>query len=1023
MGGRRALTLALVLAVMLPALRPCAFALDPSLDVNQYSHTAWTVRGGFFKSSISAIVQTPDGYIWLGTESGLLRFDGVRAIPWQPPSNQHLPPGTIRSLLVSQDGTLWIGAHGLATWKNGKLTEYPELADQIVFALLEDHNRTVWVGTGAVPAGKLCAISNGSSHCYGQDGLWGRVVNALHQDSHGNLWVAVMNGLWRWKPGSPKFYPLPGDPDGIQPVVEDTDGALLIGWKDGIYRFVDGKLETYPLPGFAQKLMARKILRDRDGGVWVITQTQGLVHVHDGRTDVFTQSDGLSGDAVYDILEDHEGDIWVTTINGVDRFREFAASTFTLKQGLSKDLVGSVLADRNGNVWFGTYGGLNRWEHGKIAIPPTGNAKGDGTLNGSLPNSLFQDDRGRIWISTQQGLGYWKDDRFTSLRDISGGTMLSIAQDNLGDLWVIQEAAGLIRISQRNDVLHIPWSALSHKDHASVLSADRKQGGVWIGFFLGGIAYFSDGQVRASFTAADGLGAGRVSGFKFDNDGTLWISTEGGLSRLKNGHIATLTSKNGLPCDAVHWAIEDDDHAFWLYTACGLVRITRPELDAWAAAVDQNKDTKPTIHATVFDSSDGVRSLASGGHYSPQVAKTPDGRIWFLPWDGVSVVDPHNLHLNKLPPPVNIEQITADRKTYDATSPANGKLRLPPLIRDLEIDYTALSLVVPEKVRFRYKLESWDRDWQDAGNRRQAFYGNLSPGNYRFRVMACNNSGVWNEAGTFLDFSVAPAYYQALWFRLSCVFVFLALLAGLYQLRVRQLAGQFNLRLEERVNERTRIARDLHDTLLQSFQGLMLKFRVLAFLLPDRPGEARKMLEEVIEQARAAITEGRDAVHGLRSSMVATNDLAQAISTLGEQLNAGQAGQQSLDFRVHVEGAPREIVPLLRDDVYRIAGEALRNAFRHAHPSQIEVEIRYDQRQFRLRVRDDGKGIDPTVLAGDGQHGHYGLPGMHERAKLIGGKLEVWSELDSGTEIELTIPASVAYAESPVRRRLMFWRN
>src|SRR5262249_24627435 len=212
--------------------------------------------------------------------------------------------------------------------------------------------------------------------------------------------------------------------------------------------------------------------------------------------------------------------------------------------------------------------------------------------------------------------------------------------------------------------------------------------------------------------------------------------------------------------------------------------------------------------------------------------------------------------------------------------------------------------------------------------------------------------------------------YQTLWFRLSCAFVSLALLAGVYRLRVRQLAGQFNLRLEERVNERTRIARDLHDTLLQRFQGLMLRFRVLAFLLPDRPTEARKMLEEVIEQARAAITEGRDTVHGLRSSLVVTNDLAEAIMTLGEQLNAGQVGQPSPDFRVRVEGAPREIVPLLRDDVYRLAGEALRNAFRHAHPRHVEVEIRYDQREFRLRVRDDGKGINARVVAGEGQRGH-----------------------------------------------------
>jgi signal transduction histidine kinase len=467
--------------------------------------------------------------------------------------------------------------------------------------------------------------------------------------------------------------------------------------------------------------------------------------------------------------------------------------------------------------------------------------------------------------------------------------------------------------------------------------------------------------------------------------------------------------------------VEDNESSFWLYMACGLVRIVRSELSDWATAVDKDKDAKRIIQATVFDNSDGVRSHSYAGGFSPRVAKSTDGKLWFLPWDGVSVVDPQHLHFNKLPPPVHIEQITADRKTYDASFAVNGDtsgyLRLPPLVRDLEIDYTALSFVAPEKIRFRYKLEGWDRDWQDAGNRRQAFYTNLSPRRYRFRVSACNNSGVWNEAGTFLDFSVAPAYYQTTWFRLSCVAAFLALLWALYQLRLRQVARQFNMRLEERVGERTRIARDLHDTLLQSFHGLLLRFQAATNLLPERPEEARKTLDSAIDQAARAITEGRDAVQGLRASTVVTNDLATAISALSEELGCGETNPSCAEFDVEVEGTPRNLHPILRDEVYRIAGEAVRNAFKHAEAERVEVEIRYDERQLRVRVRDDGKGIDPKHLNEAGRAGHFGLRGMRERAKLLGGKLAVWSERDTGTEVELRIPASRAYETSPARGR------
>jgi ligand-binding sensor domain-containing protein/signal transduction histidine kinase len=990
--------------------------LNPALDVSQYAHTAWRIREGFTKGQIRSITQTPDGYLWLGTEFGLFRFDGVRNVPWQPPADQHLPSTYIMSLLAARDGTLWVGTDkGLASWNSSRLTHYPEFADQFVFGLLEDRDDSVWVGTFSFPTGKLCAIHNGSVQCYGEDGSLGRGVLGLYEDSKGNLWLGVKDGLWRWKPGPPEFLPLLGVSQGPQILAEDFDGALLICIGGGIKRLVDGKTENYPLPGPVGQFKANRLLGDRDGGLWIGTFDRGLVHVHQGRTDVFARSDGLSGEAVSTLFEDREGNIWVTTPNGLDRFRDFAVPTFSVNQGLSNAGVESVLADKDGSVWFSTSGGLNRWDNGQI----TNFGKRDGKLKGQNPNSLFQDHRGRIWVSTNREFGYLENGQFISISSVPGGVVRSIAEDTQGNLWIANQNLGLFHLLQGSVVEQIPWDRLGHKDFAAALAFDPLQGGLWLGFFQGGVAYFKDGKVHVTYAAADGLGKGRVDGLRLDQDGTLWAATEGGLSRLKNNRVATLTSKNGLPCDGVHWVMEDNVHSFWLNASCGLVHIARAELDAWASAVDQDKDAKRTIQATVFDSSDGVRSLAYPTGFCQQVAKSSDGKLWFVSIDGVSVVDPRHLSFNKLPPPVHIEQFTADRKTYEATSTAKGNLRLPPLVRDLEIDYTALSLVAPEKVLFRYKLEGWDHDWQEVGNRRQAFYTNLPPRNYRFRVHACNNSGVWNEAGTFLDFAVAPAYYQTTWFRLSCVAAFLAVLVALHQLRVRQVARQFNMRMEERVGERTRIARDFHDTLLQSFQGVLLKFHAATYQLSDRP-EARKTFESVIEQARQAITEGRHAVQGLRASTVVTNNLARAISAIGDELAADPTGQNCPDFRVQVEGPTRDLAPLVRDEVHRIAGEALRNAFRHAQAERIEVEISYDRRQLRLRVRDNGRGIDPKILGGGGRAGHYGLPGMQERAKLVGGKLSVWSEIDSGTETELTIPASIAYAKSRVARRWMF---
>jgi signal transduction histidine kinase len=373
------------------------------------------------------------------------------------------------------------------------------------------------------------------------------------------------------------------------------------------------------------------------------------------------------------------------------------------------------------------------------------------------------------------------------------------------------------------------------------------------------------------------------------------------------------------------------------------------------------------------------------------------------------MVDPKRVSQAALLASTYIESVIVDRKELAAID----NLKLAPHPRDVQIDYTSPTFTIPQKVKFRYRLDGYDHDWHDAGTRRQAFYTALPPGEYSFRVIACNSDGVWNDSAAKLDFYVAPAYYQTNWFRALCATAFLALLWAAYQLRVRQLRHQFEMTLDARVGERTRIARELHDTLLQSFHGLLLRFQTVSQLLPER-SEAKEKLDSAIEQAAEAITEGRDAVQGLRDSTVQGNDLALAISTLGEELAADSTNHRPA-FRVAVEGESRNLHPILRDETYKIAAEALRNAFRHAQAQQIEVEIRYDNEQFRLRVRDDGKGINPAVLSRERSEGHYGLPGMRERATIMGGKLVVWSEVDAGTEVELRVPASKAYATAQRR--------
>jgi ligand-binding sensor domain-containing protein len=583
-------------------------ALNPDLDVSQYAHKAWTVREGFSKGEIYRIAQTPDGYLWLGTGLGLLRFDGVRAVPWQPPAGQRLPSEFILSLLAARDGTLWIGTRkGLASWKNGKLTSYPQLAGLFVFVLVEDREGSVWAGAGGSPFGRLCEIKAGSVECRGEDGIFGFGVFGLHEDRKGNLWAGVVNGLWRWKPGPAKFYPIPDKPNGIENMVETDDGDLLFAARGGVERFAGGKTQmVYPFPEPVRRFNAEKLLRDREGSLWIGTSGGGVVHVHGGKADLFRQSNGLSGDFLGQIFEDREGSIWVTTLNGLDRFSEVAVPTFSVNQGLSSGSVMTALSAQDGSVWFSTLDSLNRWNDGKFtayrqrlgrALAGAREIGGTAVPEKGL-SSLFQDGRGRIWIATRSGVGYLENNRFIVANGLPGEVVNAIAEDREGNLWFAYQHLGLFRLSRDNRVLQVPWTGLGHQDYALALAADPLQGGLWIGFTGGGIARFADGKVGASYRAADGLGEGFVDNLRFDPDDTLWVATESGLSRLKNGHVATLSRKNGLPCDAVEWQIEDDAGSFWLYTPCGLVRIARPELDAWTSNPNRS------IQTSVFDNSD-----------------------------------------------------------------------------------------------------------------------------------------------------------------------------------------------------------------------------------------------------------------------------------------------------------------------------------------------------------------------------------------------------------------------------------
>jgi signal transduction histidine kinase/ligand-binding sensor domain-containing protein len=964
-------------------------ALEPAHTITQYAHTVWTRQNAQLPGAVLALAQTPDGNLWVGTEFGLLRFDSLRFLPWTAPPGQRLVSEYIYSLAADRDGSLWIGTReGLSHWSGERLQYYQTSqgpAGPGVAAILVDRGGSVWVGTAGYRSGGLCRVEANRLHCYsGGDGLPGFGVLSLLEDRSGNLWAGGL-GLYRWKPGESHVYPVTNVPQ-ITSIVEDHHGEIWTSAR-GVEHLTDGKLVPYRLLDASQNIQPGTLLSDRDGGLWVGTQGQGLLHLYEGRLDRFTHADGLSGDVVRSLFEDREGNVWAATDGGLDQFRDFPVTTISKREGLSHDSVGSVFASHDGSVWIGTERGLNRVQGGKIISYD----KRDGLPSHGIM-AIFEQQVGRVWVHSLAGLAYSERDRFHQLdgypvRDIR--SIAAMTEDRDHCVWLSDPEHGLIQLRDTHITKVVPWSQFENKQ-AWALEADHNDGGLWLGFAQGGIAYYKPGRAPRWYFTADGLTTGAVTDLHLNGDGTLWIATQGGLSRLTKGHIAALTGANGLPCDRIHAMVEDDGGALWLNTACGLVRVDPSELSAWSA----NPHRK--IQVKTYDASDGMRTRPTPTGYFRRAAKSNDGRLWFAVLDGVAVVDPRHLPENRLPPPVQIEQITAGHTAYLIHSHPE----LPPLTRELQIDYSALSFAAPEKVRFRYRLEGFDKEWMDAGGRRQAAYTNLPPRHYQFRVIASNNDGVWNETGASVDFSIQPAFYQTNWFRLASIAGFTLLLWGLHGLRLRRMAAQLNVRFEERLAERTRIAREIHDTLLQNISGFALQLDGLSKTVR---APVRDRLHELRQQAEQCLREAREFVWDLRSPVLEEKDLSAALRGAGEEIVAGVP----VRFHMTVRGDCRPAPAKLQEQLLRIVQEATRNSVRHGQATEINMHVAYmDPDLIRVQMRDDGQGFD--LEEASGKLGHWGLTIMRERARQIGAELKISTAPGHGTEIEIVVPVASA---------------
>jgi signal transduction histidine kinase/ligand-binding sensor domain-containing protein len=1019
------LTKRLLIFFALTTLAQPLLALNPDSRLSQYGHRVWRVQDGVLSGNPTAFAQTPDGYIWVGTQNGLYLFDGVNFRAWNPPSGQQYPSGvaSIYSIYAAKDGSLWIGTGaGLAHWAGGKFAVISG-QNAAVAAIAEDNEGGLWITRTHQHqfTGPICKISAGSEQCFGaHDGLQTESAGPIATDAQGRFWVGGNGTLVEWRGKLVSEHILPGSTVSdvtrvIEGVAVDAEGIVWAGVArpgphDGLQRFSNGQWSSYTAPGFdGTQVNIRTLFLDRDNCLWVGTENQGIYRIHGQSVDHLARADGLSSNSIYRIFQDREGAIWVATGEGIDQFRDLPIVTYSSIEGLGTETINSILSRHDGSVTVSTVSSIDSIQ-GSAVTPENVPSE----LRGNSL-SMLEDSGGNLWVGMSDGglqvqvNGQWR----SIFNGHLTGVVNSLAEDTDHAVWAVVNGPNprLLRIEnfQIREEFKPPTVPASY----SVIA--DPQGGIWVSLLGGGLFHYRSGEwqeISMQPLVRKYARVGAIFNLWVDSGGTLWGAANRGVIAYRKGNLQFLNERNGLPCAATYATITDVHDDLWILTRCGLVQIKKPELERWWA------DPESRLQVSTFTATDGFRAGIPLSH--PAAVRSTDGKLWFQNRSVVLMADPERISANMILPPVHVDQVIADHRDYEA----RNDLHFPPRTRELEIHYVGLSFIAPSKVLFRYLLEGYDTQWQDAGTRRVAFYNDLPPGKYSFRVIASNNSGLWNDERASLDFSIAPAYYQTIWFRALLGVIFASLLWTVYRLWLRQMQQQFNIALDARVNERTRIARELHDTLLQSLHGLMFKFQAVRNMLPRRPKDAIQTLDEAISETEQAIAESRDAIHDLRSQPVSEQDLGALLEAAGEELAAAQRTDQNPPhFRLIAEGEPRKLPSDLHDEVHKIARELLRNAFQHAEARQIEVEIRYDRNQLRVRIRDDGKGIDPKVLEESRRPGHWGLPGVRERAATIGSQLSFWSQPEAGTEVELTIPAAIAYAATGDERRFKLFRR
>ena len=995
------------LRLLLHCLLPVVFAslctpVAAAPPERQFRHTAWSVERGA-PADIWALAQDRDGFLWLGTGNGLYRFDGVSFERRLPAPGDTLATRNITALRSADDGSLWMGFFygGAAVLRGDTLHRYggaEGFPDGMVLGLAQTRDGRLW----AASRGGLVRFDGQRWHAVGSDmGYPGLRADALLLDHDGRLWVATGEELVFLAPGAAQFQ--------RSGIATGKDAALAQA-PDGRVWLSDGLHGTRPLPPtgtpplqptrFSQ---AKRLLFDRQGRLWGSDANRGGIYRVDDpariaggqplRSDdvdsFFGTKDGLTSDIAVPLLQDAEGTVWAGTNLGLNSFHVNNV-TFPVEFQATADL-GFSLAGGNGDVWIASNGRLAR-------VTPDGVQE---VLRGLPPivGALHDGDR-QLWLEEPDGLLRYRDGHLhkvalptaTSVDDIR-----ALAGDGRGGLWAAFSRHGIHRWNDGH------WTALPAiaelQGRTPTALASDAAGALWLGHARDALARIDgDGGNPRLYGKADGLAVGLVSVIDTGSAQVL-VGGEAGLARLHGERFQSLHVDDADLLSGISGIVRRGNGDLWLNTIKGVVRVEAAEAEHAFA------DPAYRARYRLFDFRDGLRGVARQASVTGTALADAGGRLWFVTNQGAAWIAPDAIESNRLPPQVLIESVFAGGVRHDAGS----GLQLPAGSANLRIAYTATSLAAPERVLFRYRLDGVDDQWQDAGNRREGFYSNLGPGHYRFRVIAANEDGLWNEQGASLDFRIAPRFYQRAWFYALCALLALAAAVRFYFWRLRLAADKIRQRFADRVGERERIARDLHDTLLQGIQGLLLRLQALAAgLKPDDP--RRPQLDQAVEQARVMLVEGRDKIVALRAGDTDNESFAAAVRSLGATVAAAQA--DPAHFEVSVSGSEPPICPPACEELLAIVREGLRNAFVHAQAERIAVLIAYEASTLRVCIRDDGRGIAEEILRQRRRDGHWGLVGMHERAERLGGTLAIRNRGEGGSEIVLTVPRRIVVGDA-----------